>query len=181
MSTAHNERAQRKADKAYAKASRPWHQKKRFWILGVVAVLVLWAAIGGSGGGQDAPAGTTGGQATQQPADTPDAPTPAQTPITVTADKLVNDLKGNALKASDTYKDKRVTVTGYVSNIDASGAYINLRGNDEFTLTGIRINTSDEQRAAVADLSEGEKVTVTGTVVDVGEVMGYSIDAEAIK
>ena len=180
MSTADdgNARAQRKADKAYAKASRPWFKKKRFWLLAALAVLVVAGALGG--GGEQEPSSSQAGQnpAASQHAD--DAPS-AQTPIVVTADKMITDLQENALTASDTYKGKRVTVTGVVSNIDASGAYINVRGKNEFELSSIQVNLQDEQRDAVSGLSVGDKVKATGQVTDVGEVMGYSVDAESIE
>ena len=179
MSTADdgNARAQRKADKAYAKASRPWFKKKRFWLLAAPAVLVVAGVLGG---GEREPSSSQAGQnpAASQHAD--DAPS-AQTPIVVTADKMITDLQENALTASDTYKGKRVTITGVVSNIDASGAYINVRGKNEFELSSIQVNLQDEQRDAVSGLSVGDKVKATGQVTDVGEVMGYSVDAESIE
>ena len=179
MSTADdgNARAQRKADKAYAKASRPWFKKKRLWLLAALAVLVVAGALGG---GEQEPSSSQAGQnpAASQHAD--DAPS-AQTPIVVTADKMITDLQENALTASDTYKGKRVTITGVVSNIDASGAYINVRGKNEFELSSIQVNLQDEQRDAVSGLSVGDKVKATGQVTDVGEVMGYSVDAESIE
>ncbi|WP_210424363.1 OB-fold protein [Gephyromycinifex aptenodytis] len=171
-------KAQRKADKAYAKATRPWYKKKRFWLLGLLLLVVIAVAL--SGGGDDASSSKSGtAPAVTDSSAQPDAA--AEAPVTVSADKLTADLKDNALKASSTYKGKRVTTTGVVSNIDASGAYFSIRGSDEFDLSGIQVFIDDEQKNTVAELSTGQKVTVTGEVTDVGEVMGYSIQAESIK
>jgi hypothetical protein len=51
-------KAQAKADKAYRKASRPWFKKKRFWVLGIIVLLVLISAL--SGGGDDTSATSSG-------------------------------------------------------------------------------------------------------------------------
>jgi hypothetical protein len=45
-------KATAKGEKARAKAMRPWYRKKRFWALGIVAVIVI-AALAGSSGGDD--------------------------------------------------------------------------------------------------------------------------------
>jgi Domain of unknown function (DUF4352) len=44
-------KAQAKAEKAYAKASRPFYKKKRFILLAVVAVIVVIIIVSTSGGG----------------------------------------------------------------------------------------------------------------------------------
>jgi hypothetical protein len=41
MSTEKEAKAELKAAKAKAKALRPWYKKKRFWLLGVIAVIVI--------------------------------------------------------------------------------------------------------------------------------------------
>lgn len=43
------ENLNRKQLKALAKASRPWYLKKRFWALGVIAVIIIAIAAGSSG------------------------------------------------------------------------------------------------------------------------------------
>jgi hypothetical protein len=48
---ARNAKAQAKADKAYAKASRPWYKKKRFLIPGAILVIAVLASLGGGGDG----------------------------------------------------------------------------------------------------------------------------------
>ena len=41
MSDEKNAKAEAKAAKAKAKALRPWFKKKRFWLLGVIGVIVI--------------------------------------------------------------------------------------------------------------------------------------------
>lgn len=171
-------RARRKADKAYAKASRPWFKRKRYWAGAALAVVVGAAAV--NGGSDPAPTSAPTGQSATStaPADTPTA---APKPITVTADRMLTDLRSNALKASNTYKGRRVALTGVVSNIDASGGYINVRGSNEYELVTVQVNTGDDLRDAVAGVSVGDNVTVTGDVTGVGEVLGYTVDADSVK
>lgn len=97
--------------------------------------------------------------------------------------KLVEDLENNALKASDTYKDQYVKLTGVVGTIDSSGDYIcvNASGGD-FSMYNVQcfIN-NEEQKKAIMELSDGESVVVKGKITDVGEVMGYSLSLDSIK
>lgn len=166
-------KAQAKADKAYAKAARPWHKKKRTWVLGAGALLVAAAAMSGGSGDSSSTSSSTD-QSTQSEVQAK--------PMVVTAAQMLKDLNANALKAASTYKDKYVQITGKVYNIDASGDYFSVDGvNDEFTITGIMMNISDEQRAEVENFEVGKTVvTVTGTVTDVGEILGYQVDVESI-
>lgn len=41
--------ADAKAAKAYAKATRPWYKKKRWWAVGLVLVIAMATAVGGGG------------------------------------------------------------------------------------------------------------------------------------
>ena len=96
----------------------------------------------------------------------------------VSAAQLVNDLDSNAMNAKETYKGGYYRVTGVVSNIDASGQYINLDPEGvAYNLTNIQCFLNDDAaRNAVRNMSKGDVVTVCGKVTDVGEFLGYSID-----
>lgn len=95
---------------------------------------------------------------------------------------MKKDLKDNALKASETYKNKYIEITRNIGNIDSSGKYISLDGPEEdFDLTSILYYIkNDDQKKVVADTTKGQSVTVKGKVTDVGEIMGYSIDINEI-
>lgn len=183
--TTRDAKAQAKAEKAYAKATRPWYKKKRFWALGLIVLIIIISALT-SGGGDEAPEAAGGEAGSSQGAAAPEeaeaaAAAPEEAPMAVTAEQMLSDLEGNALAAADTYEGKRVTVTGVLNNIDAAGEYFSLKGSpDDFTLTPVTINIDESHRDAVMTFSENDEVTVTGEVTGVGEVLGYSIDAEAI-
>ncbi len=186
-----NPKAQAKADKAYAKANRPWYKKKRFWLLGIVVIIVLISALTANGGDDASDAdsgGANSGAGAAAPAQTEaaapaetEAAAPAEKPTVVTAEQMLSDLESNALAAADTYDGKLVTVTGTLNNIDASGNYFSLKGSPEdLTFTPVTINIDESHRDTVKTFGSDEEITVTGKVTGVGEVLGYSIDAENI-
>ena len=101
----------------------------------------------------------------------------------ITAKKLLDDLKNNALKAEQTHNKKEYEITGKISVIDAQGKYISIEPvGDDFVLTGIQAYIkNDEQKQVVSELSKGDKITVKGKIKDVGEVMGYTVDIDEIS
>jgi hypothetical protein len=161
-------KAQAKADKAYKKASRPWFKKKRFWLIGVIAIVLIMQQAGGGSSDSSNSSSETSAEATPVPA------------VKVTAEQLLSELEGNALAAKNTWEDQRVTITGTLNNIDASGDYFSLRGNNEFSFINIQVYIDESFIDAVSAFTKGQKVTVTGKITGVGEILGYSVDAESI-
>lgn len=96
---------------------------------------------------------------------------------------MIADLNGNALNASEKYKDQYVEITGKLRNIDSDGKYISLDpDNDEFNLIGIQCNIKDDtQKNKVSGMTIGDSVTLKGKVTSVGEVLGYSLDIDEIE
>lgn len=162
-------KARAKAEKAFQKASRPWFKKKRFWALGVIAIFAVASAMGGGSGSSDS---TSNGGNTQSETEV--------APIAVTAEQLLSELEANALSAKNTWKDKRVTITGTLNNIDASGDYFTLRGNNEFSFINVQVYIDDSFVDEVSAFNKGQTVKVTGVISDVGEILGYSVKAQSI-
>lgn len=95
--------------------------------------------------------------------------------------KIQKDLETNALNAQENYKDQYVALTGKLSNIDSSGDYISISG-DEYSFTDVMCYIQDDkQLEQVKKLSTGTKVVVKGQITDVGEVLGYSMDIHSIS
>ena len=173
-----NIKAQEKADKAYAKANRPWYKKKRFWLLGIIALIAIFALM--SGGDDETTTDAAPASSSLETTAAADGPA-AESAMVVTAQQMLDDLEANPLAASTTYKDKLITVTGKLDNIDASGDYFSLTGTDEFAfITGVTIDIEEDQQATVSSFTMGQDVTVTGTVTDVGEIIGFRMDAESM-
>jgi len=111
-----------------------------------------------------------------------ETPAPAVVPMVITTDDLIDDLRENALKASNTYKEQYVELTGELSNIDSSGKYFSLsKLSDDFSLDSVLCRIDENHLDTVMNFSMGLKVTVTGTITDVGEVLGYTMKVETIK
>lgn len=162
-------KARAKADKAYAKASRPWFKKKRFLTLGAIALIAIVNSVGGGDGGSN----TTNNQTSTEA----EAEAPA---IEVTAEQLLTELENNALSAKNTWEDKKVKLTGTLYNIDASGDYFSLRGDNEYSFINVQVYIDDSLVDTVSAFKKGQEVTVTGVISDVGEVLGYSVKAQSI-
>ena len=107
---------------------------------------------------------------------------PKEAYVPVDVGKLMDELDTNALKASSKYKDQYIEITGRLGNIDASGDYINiLDKNDEYAFIGVQCYVSnDTQAAQIAHMTTGDIVTLRGKCIDVGEVLGYSLQIDSI-
>lgn len=150
---------------------------KAFTALGALLLVGVTSACGTATGGDSTDAGSSDSAATA--GKKPAAKKPA---VKVSAKKLIADLESNALKAKKTYQGKRVTATGFVGNIDASGKYFSLDPErDAFVLTGVQVQLDKKFQEQVSNFSKNQAVTVTGEITDVGEVLGYKLEAETIK
>jgi hypothetical protein len=179
-------KAQAAAAKAYSKSQRSWFARhKILTALGafILLAIVISVASGGGAGDDTVTADNSSSDSADAPAaDAPEEPAPAEPAIVVSAQEMISVLEGNALNAKNTYEGKRVTVSGFVGSIDASGDYFALDPEpDAFILTGVQVQTSEQFLNQIASFTEGQAVTVTGTVTNVGEVMGYSLEAETIE
>lgn len=162
------------------KNSKPFY--KRPWFIALVVIVVI-AAIGGAAGGGEkgGDGGAAAGGGSSQ------TPEPVQTQeITYTpydVGTLMDALDANALKAAETYQGQYVELTGRLSVIDSSGKYISLLPEDDtFAIVGVQCYIkSEEQRGVVMDASVGDTLTVKGKITSVGELMGYSMDMDAIS
>lgn len=154
-------------------APRPKKKRSGLKVFGgILAALILIGILANAGGDNSSSESVSGSAAANS--------APAEPAMEVSADTLITDLDSNALKAETTYKGKTVNVTGYVDNIDAQGKYFSVRGSDKYTFTGVQAYITPEQKVQVAEFSMGQEVSFTGTVTDVGEIMGYSIKVSEI-
>ncbi|MGH3346368.1 MAG: Ltp family lipoprotein, partial [Nocardioides sp.] len=94
-------KAQAKADKAYAKASRPWYQKKRWWLVGTIVLIVVIAAASSGGGPSEDPATVAkDSQSNGQPGDKGAKSEPAEK-----TEPEMTSGQENALQAGQNYID----------------------------------------------------------------------------
>lgn len=99
----------------------------------------------------------------------------------VTVKEMFDLLESNALKAKDKYEGKYLEITGRLNTIDSSGKYIALYP-DEYSFSGVSCYLkNDIQKSQVANMTEGDTVTVKGKCTSVGEILGYSFDIDSIN
>ena len=95
---------------------------------------------------------------------------------------MMSALNKNAAKASKTYKDKYLEITGTVDVIDSDLSYISITSGDDFEIVGVQCYIkNEEQENQVVEMEAGDKVTIQGLCTDVGEVLGYYVDIINIK
>lgn len=151
--------------------------------LGIIALVVIAGVIGSCMGGGD-----KGKPATQSTSSSASSGAKQQKEV-VYQDADINgmlfDLKDNAAKAQKTYKDQNLKImNGTLSNIDADGKYIDIRGTGvSGSLIHVQayVRSKDkETKDKILNLKKGQPLTIYGHVKDVGEVMGYSVDIDKI-
>lgn len=151
-------------------------------IIAIIAIIIIIVAIANSGdksNNTDKKANTTVSSKTTETAKTEEKVIEY---TTYDVSQLVNDLENNALKAENKYNNQYVELTGKLTSIDSSGAYICISPtNDTFTFIDVQCYIkNDEQKQKVAELNNGAIITVKGKIKSVGEVLGYSMDLDEI-
>ena len=88
------------------------------------------------------------------------------------------------MKAQSTYKDQYVELEGYLGTIDSDGKYIGLSaGEDNYNYLFQEIQCyikTEEQRNAIMEKNKGDRLIIRGKIINVGEVLGYSLNIESI-
>lgn len=98
---------------------------------------------------------------------------------------LMTELKENSLNAAEKYRGKDVKIVhGVLKNIDSDGDYISLNG-DQNKLNIVHnmmvMTKSNEVKDQVRQLKVGQSLVIYGHIDDVGEVIGYKVNADKIE
>ncbi len=105
-------------------------------------------------------------------------------PIVVTVTELNKILETNALKASQTFKDQYVQLTGTLGEIDSSGNYFYIGEYEpmfDYVSLDVKCNIDEEHIDQLVNYNAKDNITVVGTITYVGEFMGYTLEVESIK
>ena len=96
--------------------------------------------------------------------------------ITITAKALLNEYKNNELRAEQNYKGKRAQITGVVDAIDNTFDIltVNINGGGDWEWNDIHAYFSDKDKAEVANLNKGQRITVVCTIDDGGDLGGVA-------
>jgi len=146
-STPYNPKADHKAAKAYAKATRPWYKKKR-WILAIIVVIVIAAAAAGGGGGSD-----DGPEKVSNDSSTSPDPGNEDSAKKDSADDKVGT-KGNPIKAGETVKLKgtQYTVESAKTADTIGGEFTEEKANGIFIVVELTIeNKKDETKTFLSN------------------------------
>lgn len=101
---------------------------------------------------------------------------------TVNIDDMEDALENNAAAAKDTYNGKYLEISGRLGTIDSDLKYISLLSpTDDWDLIGIHCTLKNQNvKDVVKTLSKDQNIIVKGKITDVGEVLGYYLDAYEI-
>lgn len=154
--------------------------------LGVIGIAVVIGLIGSCAGG-----GTKDqSKATTTTSSSSSSSGAAQAKQKVYADAdinvLIKEAKENAASANQNYKKKDVKIIGgKILNIDSDLKYITVEGTDpNYTMLHVRCDIKSDNKDlkdSILKLKKGENVTVYGTITDVGDLMGYSLNLDKIE
>ena len=184
-------KAEAKAAQAYAKATRPWYKKKRWWAAGVVLVAIA-GSVGGGAGSDDAVAKETKTK-TESSKSTKASPSEskqeeakqesAAKPMSVQAGAILKEFEGNEAAADMKYKGKLLRVTGEVSKVDTEmfddeDYVIQINGGGDFEFTNV--NCNDQAPEDVAKIQIGQQITVVGQFDDGGDLGVELKDCKAV-
>jgi hypothetical protein len=145
-SAPYNPKADHKAAKAYAKATRPWYKKKR-WILAIVVVVIIVAIAAGGGSSDDSPEKVSGESSTSTDAGAKDS------------DKKDSGddkagTKGNPIKVGETVKLKgtQYTVESAKTSDTIGGEYTEEKAGGIFVVVELTIeNKKDETKTFLSN------------------------------
>ncbi|MBO6178147.1 MAG: hypothetical protein IKN12_13275 [Selenomonadaceae bacterium] len=155
--------------------------KLKMGCLVVVGIFVLLGVLGALFGNNDK-SGTSTSSKTQVKQEQKQEQKPKQYQA-VSVSELMQELEGNAMAASKKYKGKDLKVTGTVEVMDSEGNYIVLHG-DKYSIVGVHctINKKDKaQEDFIMNIKKGQTVSASGTISDVGEIMGYTLKVDKFE
>ena len=150
---------------------------KRTWFIALMVILILGLIGSMFGGGEESTNNTSSTSSSSQTEKKVEYKK-------ISINKLIKDLEKNPAKAKNKYNGKNLAVVGVVNNIDSDASYISIRGtgDNEYSMYYVQAYTQNEkQEKAILNFDNGTKVVIKGTITDVGEVMGYSMDMASIK
>ncbi len=105
-----------------------------------------------------------------------------KTPVEVDLETMFTDLDSNALNAKDSYKGKYIKLVGKVSIIDSNGAYFSISNpTNQWNFNTLQVFTSSKNKSMLKKISKDQLVSVTGTIIDVGEIIGYQMQLDSVK
>lgn len=130
-----NPKADAKAAKAYAKATRPWFKKKRWWAVIIVVVIIIILALNSGGSSDDGPEKVTGNSSSSK------------------SDNNKAGSKSNPIKVGETVKLKgtQYTVKSAKTAASVGGEFMNEKANGIYVIVKLTIENKKDETKTFSD------------------------------
>lgn len=167
------------------KKKRPVYKKWWFWVLMGLATIMTIAIISPSEEVSDISNNTSNSSQTTQKEENKSQGKEENKIEYVKTDlkTMLDELDENALKAERTYQDKYVEVVGEIANFDSDGSYISIEpvNADDWSFETVLCKIkNDDQLDFLLQKKKGDKVTIKGQIVSIGEILGYTIKIDEV-
>jgi len=151
--------------------------------LGVIVILFVLGVIGAALGGNK---GTPSNNSTSSNTQTSGVQNTAtvQPATVVDATSLIGEYDNNKLSAQDKYTGKAVQTTAYISNIssDITGSYyLALNPSADKAYFGTSMQCFFKDKSVLTSLSNGQQITVKGTMQDMSVGIVEMQDCQIVK
>ncbi len=148
------------------KNNKPFYKKAWFWIIIIILIMMF-----------------NGGESANQLSIDTNGPVAEVTYEPIAIEKLFDDLNTNPAKAENLYQDNYIEITGKINTIDSDGNYISIESSsDKYWLESIMCYIQNQdQLNVIFDKAKGDKVTIKGQIVEIGEIVGYTIKIHSIQ
>jgi hypothetical protein len=156
---------------------RSWFRRHPI-ITGLIGLFVIGMVISAASGGSDNSSKTNDTANSSQQKDA------VQQPTVVEATALIGEFDNNKLSANDKYNGKLVETTGFIKNIsnDVTGNYyLSLNPNNEEYYFGTTITCYFTDKNELTSLSNGQSITVQGTMQEMTLGIVAMKDCKVVK
>lgn len=169
-----------------AKSKKPFYKKWWFWLIVVVVVVGIIGAVSGSKNSESSQSDSSSpsssvsstapvSSSSSEKAESETSSAPQA--VEVKAVDIITAYEENEVAADDQYKDQLLKITGVVKSVGtdvADRAYVMLADErNEYALLGVQCYFDEENKDSLADLKEGDTVTISGTCE--GKVVSVSV------
>lgn len=151
---------------------------------GVLILIGVVASVGKSGSNQQPSTNTNTSGSSNNNNVTNTPPEAKAAPMVIEATALVGEYDKNKLAADDKYTGKTIQTTAYIKNIssDIVGSYyLSLNPTNEQYYFGTSIQCYFKDKSSLTSLSNGQSITVVGTMNDMSIGTVIMKDCNVVK
>lgn len=162
---------------ANTNGKKPIYKKWWFWLVIVIIIGGIIGAVSGSPDDGSSKPDTSNSSVSSSAESKDEESSSAAEAVAVKAVDLITAYEENEVAADEKYKDQVLKITGTVKSVGvdaADRAYVMLADErNEYAILGVQCYFDDENKDSIADLKEGDAVTITGNCK--GKVVSVSV------